>query len=1767
MRLKKINFIGNTIKKCIYKIVLLIIVFGIYMSGNAYAKDETKNTTRAYFCAGILKPNAAGDCILLENYDSNGNKVYGLIDTGNPITDDNGNQLPVVKDFLEDHGVTSLQFMLITHAHSDHIGNAVQVLENFNVDTLYIQETDNAWSTSIQAEKFKTTIEKAVDTNVRKIIGISWSFLTHSEYSPNFSETLRNKIISNPSNQSRFEAFNETNTVFSFGSSTIQILNWQLFDTNGNQYITGVTTDTTREVKGENNNSLVALLTQGNKKALFTGDLNNLDKDDERGILGDEDRLKDIIGDVDFLKAGHHGYAYSNTEDYLNTIKPEYVVITTNESNKIYFQDYLVENNVDYLRVKQDEYGVIATFTETEVFLGFETKNTPFKFINGTPYYIADKYGNYHDVSYSIEYVDKNIEVNSWQELKEIIDSNKNEVVEIDDQNKIYKTYRLILKLKPGDWNANESINIEKQQDIRLYTTEDINILRDTNLKESLLKTEGKLTLGTEDMIGSITLDGNKENVAAASSLISVEKGILNLYKNITLSNNMNKVTEMNYNGSNNKQYNAYGSGIRCNEGIVNIYGAKIVNNEQTIDLGSTFILPKSINHNYQFRALGAGIYINKGKLNMYEGTVSDNKATNNSKIQTHTDFSIVKENGEISQYSAGAGIYTTDSDVNIEGGEILNNSIAHNENTVIATSTNSKYSTNITSLNTNIFGVGLTVSGGTVKISDNLNVLNNNAENNSRIEIQENTSINSSAASRIVGQQAYISTLDSAEINGMKIYGGNTINNAQIINNGNIGNDGTGEVDTEKTGGGLLLKSIKNLNINNLTVENCSSDKGGGIYAYSSKGIISNSEIKNNVATTDGGGVYIANKSCDIELNNLKINNNKAEDGNGGGIYANGTLNVSGENTLISENEAKISGGGIMTVTKTELIDGTISDNKADTGSGGGIQVDGTLIMNGGIITRNTAKKTGGGVDFTNGIVEKYGGTIENNTAEVDGNDSYPYLSNKRKITYDYNKGTHTFDTNSYIDTDYKVNWDKDFTIETVLNIPELGKRYLIAGNYTKNSSTSKDLSLVITEDNKIRVWINGAQRGLTTGTIAANTDIAIKFNWEASTKTYALTSTGTDSNTSVTGTYDITGTNTKSIRFGTIDYRADTTILKPYTSKQFKISEDVVCNSLLVNLPDNATAPEYLLKGWYTETDNGTKVTTESRMPETDTIYYAHWNEKAIIFDNQTITKQYSTSIQTVNITPATGGSEKYTYEKVSGESDIIVSGDGKIIIPAEKKTGTYTVVTKAVDSVLGTEAYGTYTIIIEKVVAKTPTVIAYSGEYNGVAHGVTVTRATGGEVQYSENGINYSTIAPSYTDFTNGAKTIYVKVVGDSNHNDSEVVTSTINITKKTITVTADNKTKAQGAENPTFSATVGTTGVAGETGSITGNPTTTATTSSAPGNYAITQGDVVLADNLPFKAINYQISFVNGELRIDPKVTFDKNGGKGSMSAQTVIYNINTELTQNTFTRDGYNFTGWNTKADGTGTNYEDQAEVKLTENTTMYAKWTPKSYTLTFDTKNDTTIDDQIVYYGDKVEEPTKPIKEGYIFEYWYYINDEGEQTRYNFDDPVLKDIQLIAKWKDMPTEKSDEEPKNEEPKSEEPKSEEPKNEEPKNEEPKSEEPKSEEPKSEEPKNEEPKSEEPKSEEPKSEEPKSEEPKSEEPKNEEPKNEEPKNEEQKNEEPKNEEPKNEEQKKESENKIKLPTTGKTTGIALAGITLMTVATVSGVKYIRIKKRME
>ena len=87
-------------------------------------------------------------------------------------------------------------------------------------------------------------------------------------------------------------------------------------------------------------------------------------------------------------------------------------------------------------------------------------------------------------------------------------------------------------------------------------------------------------------------------------------------------------------------------------------------------------------------------------------------------------------------------------------------------------------------------------------------------------------------------------------------------------------------------------------------------------------------------------------------------------------------------------------------------------------------------------------------------------------------------------------------------------------------------------------------------------------------------------------------------------------------------------------------------------------------------------------------------------------------------------------------------------------------------------------------------------------------------------------------------------------------------------------------------------------------------------------------------------------------VNHTVTFNSNGGTGTMSAQ--IANVPTALTANAFTRAGYTFSGWNTAAGGGGTAYANGATYSFSADITLYAQWTAlANHTVTFNTNGGT----------------------------------------------------------------------------------------------------------------------------------------------------------------------------------------------------------------------
>ncbi len=118
----------------------------------------------------------------------------------------------------------------------------------------------------------------------------------------------------------------------------------------------------------------------------------------------------------------------------------------------------------------------------------------------------------------------------------------------------------------------------------------------------------------------------------------------------------------------------------------------------------------------------------------------------------------------------------------------------------------------------------------------------------------------------------------------------------------------------------------------------------------------------------------------------------------------------------------------------------------------------------------------------------------------------------------------------------------------------------------------------------------------------------------------------------------------------------------------------------------------------------------------------------------------------------------------------------------------------------------------------------------------------------------------------------------------------------------------------------------------------------------------------------------------------KVVFDANGGTGTMADQLIVFDTGVNLNPNlTITKEGYSFTGWNTKADGTGIAYADGAAVRnlvASGEFRLYAQWKINQYTITFDTVGGTLIAPITQDYNTTVKAPADPTRPGYRFDGW-----------------------------------------------------------------------------------------------------------------------------------------------------------------------------------------
>lgn len=124
--------------------------------------------------------------------------------------------------------------------------------------------------------------------------------------------------------------------------------------------------------------------------------------------------------------------------------------------------------------------------------------------------------------------------------------------------------------------------------------------------------------------------------------------------------------------------------------------------------------------------------------------------------------------------------------------------------------------------------------------------------------------------------------------------------------------------------------------------------------------------------------------------------------------------------------------------------------------------------------------------------------------------------------------------------------------------------------------------------------------------------------------------------------------------------------------------------------------------------------------------------------------------------------------------------------------------------------------------------------------------------------------------------------------------------------------------------------------------------------------------------------------SGGLRIKHYVSYHPNGGTGDITTQTKIYGQILILTTVTPTRTGYNFVGWNTRADRQGSPYAPGAQYGVDVDVVFYAMWDPVTYTVSYNANGGSGAPGaQTKTYGVNLTlSSATPSRTGYIFKGW-----------------------------------------------------------------------------------------------------------------------------------------------------------------------------------------
>ncbi len=306
----------------------------------------------------------SSDAILIE---SNGR--FGLIDASNPSNsslgfNEKGMNGTVLAGYLKEIGVLHLDFILGTHAHSDHIGGIPELVRALNAEgqsfidstTVYIFK-DYSY---IKNEEVKKWYNGELVTRARKAVTSKGASLLDVNAPTEESLAPLGAVYETDERSALADRI-----TFSFGDFEIRLFNLHKPSADNPEDMAY------NKLGNENQNSIITLVTKAatetdpERRVLLTADMessNHLEQD-MTALIAEE------FGTVDIMKAGHHGAFNAGSKEALDNMQPSIYVIsktlkTVNELPSYY---YLTDKGTAIYYQNQQKMALVADLTGGEI--------------------------------------------------------------------------------------------------------------------------------------------------------------------------------------------------------------------------------------------------------------------------------------------------------------------------------------------------------------------------------------------------------------------------------------------------------------------------------------------------------------------------------------------------------------------------------------------------------------------------------------------------------------------------------------------------------------------------------------------------------------------------------------------------------------------------------------------------------------------------------------------------------------------------------------------------------------------------------------------------------------------------------------------------------------------------------------------------------------------------------------------------------------------------------------------------------------------------------------------------------------------------------------------------------------------------------------------------------------------------------------------------------------------------------------------------------